>query len=167
MIAIRSYLATDRGGVLDVLAQMRGETYPGDLGGQSRDSLSRWLDLCPPLQSWVADCSGVICGHVQVAPFDESASLFVGSSQAKMLEVSRLFVAPFARGRGTGTGLLNEAEAWITSRGCIPVLRVSDYLVDAIRLYETVGWLRVGETASLLNNDRLLVLTKKDRASTA
>lgn len=56
--------------------------------------------------------------------------------------VYQMWVAPEARGRGTGARLLTVLEAWVRERGgTILGLMVSDTAPNARRLYERAGFL--------------------------
>jgi ribosomal protein S18 acetylase RimI-like enzyme len=83
------------------------------------------------------DAHGV-CGSVQLA-FD------LPENQPHRADVSKLLVHRRARRRGVGTALVRAAET--TARECGRTLLVLDTVTDgdAARLYERLGWVRVGD----------------------
>ena len=60
--------------------------------------------------------------------------------------VSRFFVAPEARGRGVGGGLIGCAEEHADRHALRLVLDVASHNQDAIVFYKHRGWRRVGTT---------------------
>jgi GNAT superfamily N-acetyltransferase len=107
-----------------------------------------WLQPTNLLAAWVAEHGDVRVGHVALcsalghfaAPLWSEAS---GLPVERIGAVSRLFVAPSARGRGLGAALLDEACAEAYVRGLRPALDVLDTDRAAIALYERAGWDRV------------------------
>ena len=104
-----------------------------------------WLTPAGCAAAWVAlDDDGTALGHVCVVrnvedPVAAAAAEVPGQALAG---VSRLFVAPAARGRGLGLGtaLLGEAGNWSRQHGAQLVLDVVDDGSAAVRLYERLGW---------------------------
>ncbi|NUR59158.1 MAG: GNAT family N-acetyltransferase, partial [Catenulispora sp.] len=86
------------------------------------------------LHAWVAVAGdGEVVGHVMVQGTAPTAS------------VTRLFVAPSARGQGLGARLLNRARQWAADHGIDLDLEVTaDERSSAIALYERTGWRRTG-----------------------
>jgi ribosomal protein S18 acetylase RimI-like enzyme len=100
------------------------------------------------LGAWVAETNTAAIGHVALAPVGagSSAALWkrlTGLPPVRLASISRLFVAPAARGAGAGSALLDAACADADMRGLHPVLDVVETNRDAIRLYERRGWQRV------------------------
>lgn len=62
------------------------------------------------------------------------------------VELKRVYVDKPFQGRGLGTYLIDEALAWATSRGA-PAMYLSVYSenVAAQRLYDRLGWRKIGE----------------------
>lgn len=85
-----------------------------------------WLTPDALSAAWVAEADGTVAGHAALCG----------------REISRLYVAPAARGAGLGRRLLRTAEAAATARGLRPVLEVKTTDTAAIALYERLGWLR-------------------------
>jgi len=86
----------------------------------------------------IAEDAQGICGTVQLA-FD------LPENQPHRADLSKMLVHRRARRQGLGTALLRAAET--TARECGKTLIVLDAVTggDAARLYERVGWTRVGD----------------------
>ncbi|MFD5394949.1 GNAT family N-acetyltransferase [Streptomyces sp. NPDC127097] len=87
---------------------------------------ARWLTPGGLTAAWVAEADGTVAGHAALCG----------------PEVSRLYVAPAARGASLGGRLLRAVEAEAAARGLRPVLEVKATDSAAIALYERLGWLR-------------------------
>jgi GNAT superfamily N-acetyltransferase len=72
------------------------------------------------------------------------AASLLGGQQESYVLVSRLFVAPSERGRGTARTLLRTAVNQARSGGRRAVLDVGQDFAAAVSLYESEGWLRLG-----------------------
>ena len=85
----------------------------------------------------VAEDAGGLCGTVQLV-------LDQPENQPHRAELSKMLVHRRARRQGLGTALMRAAEA--TARDCGKTLLVLDAVTDgdAARLYERLGWVRVG-----------------------
>ncbi|MGY5077966.1 GNAT family N-acetyltransferase [Streptomyces nigrescens] len=90
------------------------------------DDPARWLTPDGLTAAWVAETDGTVTGHAALCG----------------PEVSRLYVAPAARGAGLGGRLLRAVEAEAAARGLRPVLEVKTTDTTAIALYERLGWRR-------------------------
>jgi GNAT superfamily N-acetyltransferase len=74
----------------------------------------------------------VAIGHAALRPHGE------------YLEVKRVFVAPVARGRGVSKQLMRELEIIARSNGVRTlILQTADLQLDAIRLYEGLGYVPI------------------------
>jgi GNAT superfamily N-acetyltransferase len=71
--------------------------------------------------------------------------------------VSRLFVAPAARGRGTGAALLGHATGEAHKRGLVPVLDVLAVNSASVAFYERLGWRLLGVAEAQWDQDRVTV----------
>ncbi|MFE1773594.1 GNAT family N-acetyltransferase [Streptomyces sp. NPDC059008] len=120
---IRRRHDTDLDACVDVLAQVH--THSGYPHHWPRDPV-RWLTPDGLTAAWVAETAGRVVGHVALCG----------------REVSRLCVAPAARGAGLGGRLLRAVEAEAAARGLRPVLEVKTTDTAAIALYERLGWVR-------------------------
>lgn len=87
--------------------------------------------------AWVAIADGALVGHVGLARADDP----VGTRAI----IVRLFVHPGYRDRGIGAALMNSAVEQARRNRWRPRLEVIDSGTTAIRLYERLGWQRVGE----------------------
>ncbi|MEU8781622.1 GNAT family N-acetyltransferase [Streptomyces sp. NPDC048637] len=90
------------------------------------DDPARWLTPEGLTAAWVAGTDGTVTGHAALCG----------------AEVSRLYVAPAARGAGLGGRLLRAVAAEAAARGLRPVLEVKTTDTAAIALYERQGWRR-------------------------
>ena len=96
--------------------------------------------LVPERRLVVGRLDGVIAGSVQLsrAPRNNEAQAFAGT-------ISALFVAPWARGRGIGRGILMELERLARELGLAVLnLDLRETQVAAIGLYESLGYQRWG-----------------------
>jgi GNAT superfamily N-acetyltransferase len=86
----------------------------------------------------VAEDARGLCGVVQLA-FD------LPENQPHRADVSKMLVHRRARRQGLGAALMRAAES--TARECGKTLLVLDAVTggDAARLYERLGWVRVGD----------------------
>ncbi|WP_416968078.1 GNAT family N-acetyltransferase [Streptomyces sp. 4F14] len=100
-----------------------------------------WLTRAAGLGAWVAVLDGRIAGHVALDRGDEDdlAPGLWGDTAATAV-VSRLFVAPEARGHGVGVRLMERAVAEARRRDLHPVLDVVASDSGAVALYERLGW---------------------------
>lgn len=110
----------------------------------------RWLAAKAGYGAWVAEVAGELCGHVGLQQVQEPdcrlAWLTVTGRQPEQLaEVSRLFVAPDAKGLGVGPRLLQHAVQAAHARSAWPVLDVvADGRTAAEHLYRACGWQHAG-----------------------
>jgi ribosomal protein S18 acetylase RimI-like enzyme len=96
--------------------------------------------LIPERRLVVGRLDGVIAGSVQLsrAPRNNEAQAFAGT-------VSAAFVAPWARGRGIGRGVVSELERLARElRLAVLNLDLRDTQQAAIGLYESLGYQRWG-----------------------
>jgi GNAT superfamily N-acetyltransferase len=86
----------------------------------------------------VAEDGGGLCGTVQLI-------LDLPENQPHRADLAKMLVHRRARRQGLGAALLKAAEA--TARDCGRTLLVLDAVTggDAARLYERLGWVRVGD----------------------
>ncbi|MDH2393139.1 GNAT family N-acetyltransferase [Streptomyces sp. HNM0663] len=111
----------------------------------------QWLTSPPALNAWVADLNGEIVGHVAInhpTEGDAAVSLWKHSGEddkAQAAVLARLFVAPQARGIGLGKLLVDAATEYAETKRLRLVLDVMTKDKAAIRLYERLGWSRLGE----------------------
>ncbi|MFI8933273.1 GNAT family N-acetyltransferase [Streptomyces sp. NPDC053474] len=105
-----------------------------------------WLTPSSLIASWVAELEGRVAGHIGLSRSgagDAAPGLWsarAGVSTDATAVVSRLFVAPWARGHGIGALLLARAATEAQDRGLHPVLDVVASDTAATVLYERLGW---------------------------
>jgi GNAT superfamily N-acetyltransferase len=110
------------------------------------DDPAGWLDPAGSLAAWVAHEDHRILGHLTLvaAPADLPAPVAaLGVPAGRLAYVARLFVSPRARGQGLGRVLLATTQDEASAREMSLVLDVVDG-APAIRLYENLGWRRLG-----------------------
>ncbi len=109
-------------------------------------------DLCPatavaaPANLAVAAHHQIIGHVIVVAGNSEHGGLARHTLRPaqELVSVSRLFVAPHARGAGAGAALLHAADRWAAEHRLRATLEVVEDAVDAIGLYEASGWQLLG-----------------------
>ncbi|MFJ4974929.1 GNAT family N-acetyltransferase [Streptomyces coeruleorubidus] len=110
------------------------------------DQPGEWLSRGPLLGSWVAELEGRLVGHVglsQGSDGDLAPMLWSernGAPRGMTAVISRLFVAPQARGHRIGALLIGRAVEEAQRRGLHPVLDVVASDTAAAALYERLGW---------------------------
>lgn len=140
---IRRRWSGDLDGCVAALAGVHeADGYPVDWPAEP----ARWLVESDQLASWVAvSAGGEIVGHAALCRGTGSSAgevwaRRVGREAAEAGAVSRLYVAPPARGYGLGERLLasvvGQAQAW----GLHPVLDVVTTGSAAVALYQQLGW---------------------------
>ncbi|MFJ3253879.1 GNAT family N-acetyltransferase [Streptomyces sp. NPDC086771] len=119
-----------------------------------------WLSPEGLLAAWVAELDGNVVGHVAInspQPGDEVARLWrekSGDDDSCIGILARLFVACEARKASAGKHLMEAATAYARERHLRLVLEVLTKDAAAIRLYERLGWQRIGETVHTFDGQR-------------
>lgn len=109
----------------------------------SREIMERYWQgvvLMPARCLFVARLDGVICGTCQLLkpPVNNEAQSFA-------LQLTTNFVAPWARGHGLAKRLLIQAEQYARNEGFAVInLDVRETMETAIKLYESMGYTRIG-----------------------
>ncbi|WP_197287576.1 GNAT family N-acetyltransferase [Streptomyces apocyni] len=109
-----------------------------------------WLSPPSLLAAWVAELDGRVVGHIGLCgsgPGDAAPALWgsrQGGEGGATAVVSRLFVAPVARGQGIGALLVRGAVQDARGRALQPVLDVVASDAAALALYERLGWEALG-----------------------
>ncbi len=109
-----------------------------------RDVLERYWNgvlTMPARELFVARLDGVICGTCQLLkpPANNEAQSFA-------VQLTTNFVAPWARGHALAKMLVEEAEKFALSDGFSVInLDVRETLTEAMALYESLGFKRLGE----------------------
>lgn len=110
----------------------------------SRDILERFWQGVMAMPSrilFVARLDGVICGTCQLIkpPINNEA-------QAHAVQLTTNFVAPWARGHGLARRLVEAVEKAAVDEGFSVInLDVRETMEAAIKLYEGLGFVRIGE----------------------
>ena len=101
-----------------------------------------WLSPVGWTAAWVAEVAGVVVGHVCVVRGveDPLVTSLTGAGPDQLGTVSRLFIAPEARGRGLGGSLLTAGSSYASALGLQLMLDVVDDAGPAVALYERAGW---------------------------
>lgn len=148
-LRVRPRAAADLTGCARALAEVHArDAYPLDWPADP----AGWLSPPSLIAAWVAERDGEVAGHVALcragagdtAPAVWSARRDVGPGTTAV--VGRLFVAPAARGHGTGALLLATAADEARRRALHPVLDVVASDTAATALYERAGWTRLTTT---------------------
>ena len=110
-----------------------------------------WVSSDDVLAAWVAEMDGAVVGHVAVMrPHGEAAvSMWIeqsGDDEAHVAVLGRLFVVQAARQHATGRRLTEAAMSYGRQHDLRLVLDVMAKDAPAMRLYERLGWRKIGET---------------------
>jgi GNAT superfamily N-acetyltransferase len=143
---LRRREAADLGSCVRALAEVHeADGYPVTWPEQP----AGWLAEADQLAGWVVVASdGAVVGHVALSPGLDSSAAHVwaertGRGPDEAVALSRLYVAPSARGCGLGAELLAAAIGYAHSVGLWPVLDVVADGGAAVELYERQGWERM------------------------
>lgn len=117
-----------------------------------------WLRSRDLVGAWVVERDDAMVGHVVLRrPHGEvPVTLWcaaTGQHENRCAVVVRLFVVPAARGAGLGHALLATAHQEAARRGLHPVLDVVDTNRSAVRLYDRLGWTRLGSYQQRFHDD--------------
>jgi [ribosomal protein S18]-alanine N-acetyltransferase len=123
---------------------------------------------CPEIAQWTAWDYARVARDEMAGWVAEEESIVVGFLVARRvvneIEILNFAVSPEARGRGTGTMLLQEALAWGREFGAVQaILEVRASNQAALRFYERHDFLIVGRRARYYNEppEDALLLTAK------
>lgn len=146
--AVRPFKEGDLPGAASALVEVhRSDGYPVE-GVEDPEA---WVRSDDVVAAWVAEAEGRIVGHVAVMrPQGEDAvSMWIeqsGDHLDGIAVLARLFVVQDARKYATGRRLTEAAMAYGREHGVRLVLDVMAKDAAAIRLYERLGWYKIGET---------------------
>jgi GNAT superfamily N-acetyltransferase len=100
-----------------------------------------WLSPDGLVEAWVTEHAGAVVGHACVVRADDPVvASRAGVPTDRLAGVSRLFLAPAARGQSLGAALLATASAWADGHRLRLMLDVVDDAGPAQALYERLGW---------------------------
>lgn len=145
-IEIRAFTDGDLSGVVAALARVHAtDGYPVE--GVERPET--WISSPSVEKAWVAVMQDMVVGHVALmsAESEDANRLWRESSPGDEKEVkalARLFVLREARSRRIGERLVKAVMGFASERGIRLVLDVMLKDAAAIRLYERLGWSRIG-----------------------
>lgn len=108
-----------------------------------------WLQSDALLTAFVAELDGRIVGHVAITRpqnGDAAAELYHAAPGESIAMLGRLFVVSDARGVGAARQLMGAAAKFARDRRMRLLLDVMEKDKAAIRLYERLGWTRLGAT---------------------
>ncbi len=143
---IRPRVDGDLPALVEGLAEVaRADGYPSIW---PRDPAA-WLRADDLIGGWVALQAGSVVGQVLLRrPADDVPadlwSAATGRDRTECAVIKRLFVVPAARGTGLGRALMTVAGDTASGLGRHSVLDVTDRNQAAVRLYERLGWTRLG-----------------------
>ncbi|MFF8911940.1 GNAT family N-acetyltransferase [Streptomyces sp. NPDC015032] len=155
---VRPFEETDLHGAGAALVEVHAtDGYPVE----GVDQPDRWLRSTDVLAAWVAATSGKIVGHVALMrPHGEDAvSLWIdqsGDSEEQVAVLARLFVVREVRKNAVGEKLMKAAMDYARSQDLRLVLEVMAKDTAAIRLYERLGWVKIGEAIHRYGNGQTI-----------
>lgn len=149
-VRIRPARPYDAAALLELKRQLDRETAfmmyePGERDGPVQDLTAELASLARSANSVVllAELADELIGYVQLT----------GGTLRRSRATAYLVIGVLARaaGRGTGTGLLRQAQAWAAARGLHRLeLTVMAHNTRAIRLYERTGFTVEGRRSECL-----------------
>lgn len=103
---------------------------------------AEWLTPPGLAAAWVAEHAGTIAGHVGLVRGveDPVVTALTGAPPHRLASLTRLFVAPAARGRALGALLLAAVHGYAATKGLQVMLDVVDDDGPAPALYDRLGW---------------------------
>nr|WP_307818933.1 GNAT family N-acetyltransferase [Streptomyces sabulosicollis] len=128
------------------------------------DQPAEWLSQASGCGAWVAGLGGRVVGHISLSRGGEgdlAPGLWSdrnGTSEDLTAVVSRLFIAPRARGLGIGALLIGRAVEEARGRGLHPVLDVVASDTAAAALYERLGWELLGTVEQRWSPSQLVAI---------
>ncbi|MFB8088097.1 GNAT family N-acetyltransferase [Streptomyces sp. NPDC055992] len=148
-VVVRARVDGDLGAAAVVLAGVHAsDGYPVE-GVADAEA---WLSPDGLIAAWVAEVGGRVVGHVAVNRArrgEDVARLWRerrgAPGDAEVAVLARFFVGREARGAFAGARLVAAAEGYARAHGLPLVLEVLTKDAAAIRLYERLGWQRIGE----------------------
>ncbi|MDX3364061.1 GNAT family N-acetyltransferase [Streptomyces sp. ME02-6978.2a] len=120
-----------------------------------------WIKSDAVLAAWVAEGDGRVMGHVAVMKPQGEAAVRLWTKQSGDNDdhvgvLARLFVVKEARKQAAGQRLMDAAMTYARAHDRRLVLDVMTKDAAAIRLYERLGWRKIGETLHHFGNGRTL-----------
>lgn len=118
-----------------------------------------WISSSKIIQAWVAENDGQVVGHVAImSPQGEDAVALwqeqSGDNVSRIAILARLFVLHEVRDRSVGKRLMRAAMEYAHEHDMRLVLDVMIKDTAAIRLYERLGWHRIGDATHRYGDDQ-------------
>lgn len=116
------------------------------------------------VQSWVAIQAGIVVGHIAIITGAQgcrpAVRAWVDLPDSKgdiehTVVVARFFIRKHARNQGLGRKLVEHTCEWAQTNNMKIVMNVIDKDVGAMRLYEKLGFRRIGEGVYETHQKRL------------
>ena len=149
-IHVRTATAQDREAVLRIAASaMREFGLEPDFDGLDADLGRIGLGDPRAVAEYVAECGGAVC-----------AEAVVSAKTTTDAKLSGFYVDPARRGQGLGRVLLQSAILATTQAGYTRLsLETWGRMAAAVRLYESLGWVRGADPPPHSGADRSYMLT--------
>lgn len=106
---------------------------------------SGWLAPAGWAAAWIAERAGSVVGHVCVVRgvLHPVVTALTEAAPERLASVSRLFVAPTARGQGVGASLLGAVSSYAAAEDLQLMLDVAEDGGAGVAFYESLGWEQV------------------------
>ncbi|MBV6700608.1 GNAT family N-acetyltransferase [Kitasatospora aureofaciens] len=160
-VSVRRRRVTDLADCVRLLDDVHtADGYPTDWPDRPAD----WLTPDGLLAAWVAELDGRPAGHIGLArstPGDVAPLLWsrrTGARPELTAVISRLYVAPAARGHGIGARLMANALTHARALGLHPVLDVLATDTGAVACYRRLGWTWLGSVDQQWSGGRSVVV---------
>ncbi|MGW1677736.1 GNAT family N-acetyltransferase [Saccharopolyspora sp. NPDC002376] len=147
-VVIRKRAAADITPAGQVLVRVHeNDGYPVE----GADDPGAWLSPAGLIQAWVGEVNSGVVGHVALTrpgSGDDAAEQWAalsGETDSEIAVLGRLFVHPDARGLAVGERLVRAVMDHATTHSLSLTLDVMEKDRAAIRLYERLGWGRIGQ----------------------
>lgn len=153
---IRPFEDTDTAGAARALVSVHTtDGYPVEGVGRP----IAWIRSPDVLSAWVAEADGEIVGHVAVmrSRGEDAVRLWQrwsGTDASTIAVLARLFVVREARGDSVGEHLTRTAMEYAQREKLRLVLDVMTKDTAAIRLYERLGWQKIGRADHRYGDDQ-------------
>ncbi len=147
-VIIRPFTDDDLTGAATALVEVHDtDGYPVE----GVDDPEAWIKSEGVLAAWIAESGGRVVGHVAVTKPQGEAAADLWAEQSgddvdRIGVLARLFVVQSARKQAAGRRLIEAAMSHARALGLRLVLDVMEKDAAAIRLYERLGWRKIGET---------------------
>ena len=138
-VSVRLRRPEDLPGCGRVLADVHAaDAYPSRWPADT----AAWLSPPGLAAAWIIEHDGLIAGHVGMVLGleDQVVSALTGAPPHRLASVTRLFVAPVARGHKLGAALICTVAGHAVELGLQLMLDVVDDGGPAIALYERLDW---------------------------